>query len=86
MVDQLPAESTWTVAAVGRHQLPMAMHALAMGGNVRVGFEDNVYYSKGILASSNAQLVERIARLAGELGRPVATPDQARGILGITTS
>jgi len=86
MVDQLPARSTWTVAAVGRHQLPMAVHALAVGGSVRVGFEDNVYYSKGVLATSNAQLVERIARLAAELGRPVATPDQAREFLGIATS
>ncbi len=68
----------WGVAGIGRYQLPVAVQALVMGGNVRVGFEDNVFYSKGVLASSNAQLVERIARIARELGREVATPEQAR--------
>jgi 3-keto-5-aminohexanoate cleavage enzyme len=53
-----------------------------MGGHVRVGLEDNIYYSKGRLAT-NAELVARVVRLANELGRPVATPDQARGILGL---
>ena len=85
MVNQLPEEATWTVAGIGRHELTMAYHALAMGGHVRVGFEDNVYYSKGVLAESNAQLVERIVRLADELGREVATPDDAREMLGITS-
>ena len=58
----------WGVAEVGRFQLPLATQALVMGGHVRVGFEDNVYYRKGELAHSNAQLVARIARLAQELG------------------
>lgn len=71
----------WGVAGIGRYQLPVAVQALVMGGNVRVGFEDNVYYSKGVLASSNAQLVERIARIARELGRAVATPEQARALI-----
>jgi 3-keto-5-aminohexanoate cleavage enzyme len=57
--------------------------AIAMGGNVRVGFEDNIYYNKGVLATSNAQLVERIARISRDAGREVATPDEARAILGI---
>ncbi|WP_041367075.1 3-keto-5-aminohexanoate cleavage protein [Natranaerobius thermophilus] len=83
MVDLLPEGSTWTVAGVGRHELPLATHAILMGGHVRVGFEDNIYYKKGVLAESNAQLVERIARLAEELGREVATPDEAREILKI---
>lgn len=83
LVRQLPPGATWTVAGVGRHQLPMAVHALVMGGHVRVGFEDNVYYAKGVLAESNAQLVERIVRLAREIGREVATPDEARALLGI---
>ena len=48
-----------------------------------MGFEDNVYYIKGVLADSNAQLVERVARIAGEVGRQVATPDEARAILGL---
>jgi len=68
----------WGVAGVGRYQLPLATQALIMGGNVRVGFEDNIFYRKGEVAKSNAQLVERIARLARELGREVATPEQAR--------
>ena len=61
----------------------MAMLALAMGGHVRVGLEDNIHYRRGELATGNAQLVERAVRLAGEIERPVATPDQARGMLGL---
>jgi 3-keto-5-aminohexanoate cleavage enzyme len=83
LVDALPSGCTWSVAGIGRMQLPMAMAALAMGGHVRVGLEDNIYYSKGRLAT-NAELVARVVRLAGELGRPVATPEQARRILGLS--
>jgi 3-keto-5-aminohexanoate cleavage enzyme len=83
MVKQIPAGSTWTVAGVGRYQLPLTTHAILLGGNVRVGFEDNIYYTKGVKADSNAQMVERVARLAKELGREVATPDEARQILGL---
>jgi len=83
LVESLPAGSTWTVAGIGRCELPLAVQAILLGGHVRVGFEDNVYYSKGVLATGNAQLVERIARLAAELGRAVATPDEARRILGL---
>jgi 3-keto-5-aminohexanoate cleavage enzyme len=54
---------------------------MAMGGHVRTGLEDNVYYHRGELATSNAQLVERLVRIAGEMGRPVATPAQARALL-----
>lgn len=82
LVDALPQGCTWSVAGIGRMQLPMAMTALAMGGHVRVGLEDNIYYSKGRLAT-NEELVARVVRLAGELGRPVATPEQARQILGL---
>jgi 3-keto-5-aminohexanoate cleavage enzyme len=81
MVRCLPPGSTWSVAGIGRHQLTLATIALAMGGNVRVGFEDNIYYRKGQLAHSNSQLVARITRIAHELDRPVATPAQAREIL-----
>ena len=56
---------------------------IVLGGHVRVGFEDNVFYSKGVLADSNAQLVARIARIAKEVGREVATPEEARKILGL---
>lgn len=79
----IPEGSTWTVAGIGRYELPLATMAIILGGHVRVGFEDNVYYSKGVLAESNAQLVERIVRIAKELGREVATPDEARAILGL---
>ncbi|MBP7237709.1 MAG: 3-keto-5-aminohexanoate cleavage protein [Petrotogaceae bacterium] len=79
----IPQSCTWTVAGIGRTELPLAAHAIAMGGHVRVGFEDNIYYSKGVLAKSNAELVERVVRLAKELERPVATPDETRQILGI---
>jgi len=78
MVRCLPPGSTWSVAGIGRHQLTLGTIALAMGGNVRVGFEDNIFYRKGQLAKSNAELVARIARIAQELDRPVATPAQAR--------
>ncbi|TXH91304.1 MAG: 3-keto-5-aminohexanoate cleavage protein [Rhodoferax sp.] len=83
LLGELPAGATWTVAGIGAAQLPLAVQAIVLGGHVRVGFEDNVYYRKGELASSNAQLVARIARIAAELDRPVATPSQARQLLGI---
>jgi len=81
MVRSLPMGSTWSVAGMGQHQLTLGVMALAMGGNVRVGFEDNIYYRKGQLASSNAELVARIVRIAKEMERDVATPAQARDIL-----
>lgn len=83
MVHSIPSNCTWTVAGIGRSETPLALMAIAMGGHVRVGFEDNIYYNKGQLADSNAQLVARIARIANEAGRGVATPDEARKILGI---
>ena len=83
MVESLPEGSTWTVAGVGRHELPMAVAAIIMGGHARVGFEDNVYAGKGVLAKSNGELVEKVARLSRELGREVATPDEARKILNL---
>lgn len=83
LVETLPPGCTWTVAGIGRSELPLAVMSILLGGHVRVGFEDNVYYSKGVIAESNAQLVERVTRLAAELGRPVATPDEARRILGL---
>lgn len=83
LIEQIPNDSTWSVAGIGRHQLTMAMLALPLGGHVRVGFEDNIYYRKGQLARGNDELVARVARLAAELDREVATPDEARRILGI---
>lgn len=83
MVNSIPEGSTWTVAGVGRHELPMAMIGMAMGGHVRVGFEDNIYYERGVLAESNGQLIDRIVRIAKELGREIASPDEAREIIGL---
>lgn len=74
---------TWTVAGIGRFQLPLTAHAIALGGNIRVGLEDNIYYRKGEIVKSNAQFVERVVRLAGELERPVASIKEAKQILGI---
>ncbi|MDX1707618.1 MAG: 3-keto-5-aminohexanoate cleavage protein, partial [Desulfobacterales bacterium] len=76
----LPSDSTWTVSGIGAAQLTMNLHAVLMGGHVRVGLEDNIYFRKGELAT-NERLVNRIARLSRELGRDVATPDEARKIL-----
>jgi 3-keto-5-aminohexanoate cleavage enzyme len=82
-VDALPEGTEWQCLALGKHQLPLTTMALILGGHVRVGMEDNIYYREGELAESNAQLVERAARIADELERDVATPDEARDILGI---
>lgn len=83
LVNKIPKGSIWTVAGIGRYELPLAMHAMAMGGHVRIGFEDNIYYHKGQLAESNAQLAERIVRIAKEMGREIATPNETREMLGI---
>lgn len=85
LVSLLPARAHWAVAGIGRFELPLALHALLLGGHVRVGFEDNIYYSKGVLAESNAQLVARVVRMAHEVGREVATPGVARKILGLVS-
>ena len=80
--NSIPHGSTWTVAGIGPFQLPMGIHAIAMGGHVRVGLEDCIYFSKGKLAS-NEQLVNRIVQLSNIMGREIATPDEAREILGL---
>lgn len=83
LVDRLRQGQTWTVAGVGRFQLSLSAYAICMGGNVRVGLEDNIYYRKGELTKSNAQFVERVVRISKELERPIATVEEARKILGI---
>ena len=83
LVESLPEGATWTVSGVGRTQLPLTFMALAMGGHIRVGFEDNLQYTRGVNGESNGQFVERVVRLARELGRDIATPDEAREILGM---
>lgn len=81
--ESLPEGSTWQVIGIGVHQFPMATMGMLLGGHVRVGMEDNLYISRGIMAENNAQFVEKIVRIAGEIGRPIATPDEARDILGL---
>lgn len=81
--ESIPAGSTWTAAGIGKNEFPMAAAAIVMGGHVRVGFEDNVFISKGKIAKSNGELVEKVVRLAKELGREIATPNEARAILGL---
>lgn len=83
LAERLPPGSTWCAAGIGRWQLPVATQAILMGGHARVGFEDNVYFEKGVLARDNAQLVERVASLSRMLQREVATPEEARRILGL---
>ena len=83
MVESIPAGSTWTASGVGRAEFPMVTMAILMGGHARVGFEDNIYLSKGVMAKSNGELVEKVVRLAKELGREIATPAEAREILGL---
>ena len=85
LTELIPTNATWTVSGIGRHQLPMATLGLVMGGHVRVGLEDNLYYGPGELAS-NEQLVARVVRLARELGREIASPAEARRILGLYRS
>lgn len=77
-ISLLPPNASFTTMAIGRNQLPGTTLSLLFGGNMRVGFEDNIYYSRGELAKSNAQLVERAVRIAHEYGYEVATPDEVR--------
>ncbi len=79
----IPSDATYTVAGLGRYEMPLAAAAIIDGGHVRVGFEDNVYVSKGVLAKSNGELVQKVVRLARELGREIATPAEAREILNL---
>lgn len=83
LVSQIPEGSTWTATGIGRYEFQLAAPAIVMGGHVRVGFEDNLFLDKGVLAKSNGELVARVVRLAKELGRPVATPAEARKILSL---
>lgn len=79
----IPPGSTFTVSGIGRAQFHMAAASIIAGGHVRVGFEDNIYLEKGVLAQSNGELVAKAARLAKELGRNIASPAEAREILGL---
>lgn len=81
----LPKDATWSAFGIGKGHLPLLYAAIALGGNVRVGLEDNVYYSKDRLAT-NVELVARAVRLVKEANKEVATPDEVRQILGLKGS
>ena len=83
LVDSLPSDSLFTVLGIGSDELPATIQSILLGGHVRVGFEDNVFYRKGELSESNAQMVARSVRIAKELGCEIATPTETRQILGI---
>jgi len=83
MMDQMPAESYFTVMGIGRAHIPGICGAIASGGFIRVGFEDNIYYSKGRLAKSNAEFVERAVRISREAGLEIAKPSDVRQLFKI---
>jgi len=80
----IPEGSTWGALGIGKGHLPIMFTTLALGGHVRVGMEDNIYYARGVLAKSNVEFVERARRLILEADKDIATPDEARIILGLT--
>lgn len=77
----IPQGAAWSACAIGLSEWPIITTAIILGGHVRVGFEDNVYLTKGVQAKSNAEMVEKVVRIAGELDREIATPEEARKIL-----
>lgn len=83
MLSLLPEGATWGAFGIGREEYRVAAHCLLSGGHVRVGLEDNLYLSRGVLAPSNAALVEKAVGLIENLGENIATPDEARGILSL---
>ncbi len=83
MATSIPQGSTWTATGIGKNCWNIVAGTIAMGGHVRVGFEDNVYLEKGVLAKSNGEMVEKVVKIAKLLGREIATPDEAREILSL---
>ena len=83
MRNMLPKDAIWASFGISRYEFPMVATATVLGGHVRVGLEDNLYISRGKLASGNAQLVERAVKIINAIGENVATPSQAREIFGL---
>lgn len=79
----IPEDATWGAIGIGKQHLPILYATLALGGNLRVGMEDNIFYKKGQLAKSNVEFVERTKRTVIEMGKEIATPAEARKILGL---
>ena len=86
LLRELPADSTFTVAGIGKYQWSLAATSIILGGNVRVGLEDNLYLKRGQKLKGNGEAVEKVVRLAAELGREVATPAQTRQMLGLSAT
>lgn len=86
LVNHLPEDCTWSTFGIGRGANEVLLAALALGGNIRVGLEDNVYYNAGQKADSNAQFVKRACRIIKEMGKTPATPEEARAILGLSSA
>jgi 3-keto-5-aminohexanoate cleavage enzyme len=84
LVESIPPNSTWQAAGVGRYAFPIAAVTIVLGGHVRVGMEDSIYISKGELAKSNTQFVEKVVRMADDIGREIATPKESCKIINIT--
>lgn len=82
LVESLPPDAIWSVSVIGPQHVNLSVIAMALGGHVRVGIEDNVYYSKGVLATNSA-LVERMAAIAKSMGRELATPADVKRIWGV---
>jgi 3-keto-5-aminohexanoate cleavage enzyme len=84
MTERLPSkDAVWSTLGIGQAEFPMVTMSIINGGHARVGFEDNMHLSRGVLAKSNAELVEKVVRIARECGREIAQPDEARKILGV---
>jgi len=83
-ISYAPPNTMFNIIGIGTHQLPLTTFAMLIGLHTRVGMEDNVYYARGVKAKSNAELVARAVRMAKELNRPIATPTEAREMLGIS--
>jgi 3-keto-5-aminohexanoate cleavage enzyme len=86
LLREFPNDTLWLCSGMGAFQLPLTTLSTLMGGHVRVGLEDNIYYKRGEKARSNAQLVQRAVRIATELNREIATPSEARRMLGISST
>ena len=83
LAQHTPAEATWSATGIGRSHLAVTKVAIDLGGHVRTGFEDVIYFERGRLADSNGQLIDRVASIGRAAGREIATPDQARNLLGL---
>lgn len=83
LASQLPRDCIWAAFGIGREEFPMLAQAWLLGGHVRVGLEDNIFIRKGVLARDNAELCEKAVTMVGHLGGEVATPSEARALLGL---